>query len=320
MPLALGIMGSPRRGGNAERLLAAFLQGVERAGATVRWVWAAERAIGPCRGCRHCEREGFCRLHDDMDELYRLLREADLVALATPVFFYGLPSQLKALVDRTQALWARRYRLGLRDPKCSWRKGVLLAVGATRGRNLFVGVELTARYFFDAIGASLEGTLGVHQVEAPGDLERRPEVLQEACRWGEQLAGPLVARRRVLFVGHRNAARSQMAEAFAQLHAGDRLEAESAGLQPAAGLDPDVLRAMAERGVDLAFRRPRGLAEASGPFDLVVQVAREGDGVAAGGRVERWGLEDPAGKPWEIVRRVRDEVEARVRELLARMG
>jgi len=323
MAFVLGIMGSPRREGNTELLLSAFLEGVRRNGLQVRKLYVAEQGIAPCMGCRYCEREGFCKLSDGMDDVYRLLRRADLVVLATPIFFYGTPAQTKALIDRVQALWSRKYRLGLQDPKAPWRKGFLLAVGATKGKNLFAGVELTAKYFFDSLGASFEGTLGFRQVDKPGDIAMHPTALEEARARGRELSGGLSRRRRVLFLCRENARRSQMAEALLQRYAGDRFDADSAGEEPAPEIDPLTMRVMAEKGMDLAYRRPKGAGEVfgQGPFDLLVRMGCEVSCPAVSAlQQEEWDLEDPAGGSPEAFQRVRDEIENRVKDLISRFG
>lgn len=318
----LGIMGSPRQGGNTELLLEAFLTGVQGEGGEIAKVSVSELDIAPCLGCRFCEQEGYCRQGGDgMGEVYHLLRRAELVVVATPIFFYGPPAQLKALIDRCQILWARRYIMKLTDPKASFRRGFLLAVGATKGENLFTGTSLTAKYFFDAIGARYEGYLGFRHIEKRGEIAKHPTALDETRKKGKELAGLFSRRRRVLFLCRENAGRSQMAEAFLQYHAGDRFEAESAGDQPAAKINPFVAEVMAQRGIDLAFRRPKGIDQISEGFDLVVQMGCKGScPVALGKRIEDWGMEDPAGRPLAFVRALRDEIEQRVRGLIDREG
>ena len=113
-----------------------------------------EKKISPCMEIYHCFKDGTCPIKDDMQELYDKLLAADVVALASPIFFYNVSAQAKAMIDRTQALWARRYVLKQDFPGGD-RQGVLLAVGATQGRLLFVGTRLTAKYFFDAINVAL---------------------------------------------------------------------------------------------------------------------------------------------------------------------
>jgi multimeric flavodoxin WrbA len=318
----LGLMGSPRLQGNTDLLLAAFLDGAQAKGAEVLKVDVAFKNIAPCQECRFCEEHGFCRQHDDdMKEIYHLLRRADVVVIATPIFFYGPSTQLKALIDRSQALWARRHIMKLTDPKARFRKGFLLAVGATKGKDLFTGTSLTAKYFFDAVGARYEGFLGFRQMEEPGAIASHPTALADAKAKGEEMAGAFSARRRVLFLCRENAGRSQMAEAFLQHYAGDKFDAESAGDQPASEINPLAIEAMTEQGIDLAFRRPRGMdqiADGGRSFDLVVQMGCEQScPLTLAERVENWELDDPAGKPLEFVRIIRVAIEKKVKALIA---
>ena len=209
----------------------------------------------------------------------------------------------------------------LTDPKAPFRKGFLLAVGATKGKDLFTGTSLTAKYFFDAVGARYEGFLGFRQMEEPEAISRHPTALADAKEKGEELTNAFSARRRALFLCRENAGRSQMAEAFLQYYGGDKFDAQSAGDQPASEVNPLAIEAMAERGIDLAFRRPRGMGEIEDegrPFDLVVQMGCEQScPLTPAGRAENWELEDPAGKPLEFMRLIRDEIEKRVKALIA---
>jgi arsenate reductase (thioredoxin) len=127
---------------------------------------------------------------------------------------------------------------------------------------------------------------------------------------------------RVLFVCIQNAGRSQMAEALFRLAAGDRHEARSAGSDPAAHVHPEVVEAMRELGVDLAGRTPHRLEAADAAWADVVVTMGCGDACPAvpGKRREDWELPDPAGRPLSEVRAVRDEIERRVRELVAELG
>jgi multimeric flavodoxin WrbA len=183
----LGILGSPRRQGNSEILLMAFLQGAREGGAAVTEVFLRDRKISPCQEIYHCFKDGTCPIKDDMQGLYDQLLEADVVVLATPIFFYGVSAQSKAMMDRTQALWARRYVIKKDFPGGN-RQGVLLAVGATKGRLLFVGARLTAKYFFDALNVRYAAELLVRGVDEKGAIKERPEVLEQARDLGRRLA------------------------------------------------------------------------------------------------------------------------------------
>jgi arsenate reductase (thioredoxin) len=125
----------------------------------------------------------------------------------------------------------------------------------------------------------------------------------------------------VLFVCVHNAGRSQMAAALLDRHANGRVRVRSAGSDPADRLNPAVVAAMAEWGVDLSKELPRPLTgELVGAADVVVTMGC-GDAcpVFPGKRYEDWELQDPAGQPVEVVRRIRDDIDLRVRRLLAEL-
>jgi arsenate reductase len=125
----------------------------------------------------------------------------------------------------------------------------------------------------------------------------------------------------VLFVCVHNAGRSQMAAALLERHAAGRMRARSAGSEPADRLNPAVVQAMAEIGIDISAERPRLLQE---------EVVRDADAVITMGcgdacpvfpgiRYEDWELADPSGKPLEEVRVIRDEIDRRVQALLGEL-
>jgi protein-tyrosine-phosphatase len=130
--------------------------------------------------------------------------------------------------------------------------------------------------------------------------------------------------RRILFVCVENAGRSQMAEAFANYYGDGRLVASSAGVMLAEKVNPIVVEAMKEKGIDISQNKPKLLTP---------QMAEEADRIITMGcSVEKicpapllknvidWGLEDPKGKPIEKVRQIRDEIEKRVKELISELA
>ena len=129
-------------------------------------------------------------------------------------------------------------------------------------------------------------------------------------------------RPEVLFVCVHNAGRSQMAAALLDHHANGRVVVRSAGSAPADEVNPAVVRAMAEVGLDLSKEFPKPLTtEAVEASDVVVTMGC-GDAcpIFPGKRYLDWELEDPAGKTLEEVRPIRDEIDRRVRGLLAELG
>lgn len=183
----LGIWGSPRKGGNSDILLNAFLEGAGHGGAQIEKIALRELKISPCLEIYHCFQDGTCPIKDDMLALYDKLLAADVVALASPIFFYSVSAQAKAMIDRTQALWARRYHLKQDFPGPE-RQGVLLCTGATHGKLLFVGARLVARYFFDAINVSYAAEILVRGVDEKGAILEKPEILAQAKELGRRLA------------------------------------------------------------------------------------------------------------------------------------
>ncbi|MBI3323340.1 MAG: arsenate reductase ArsC [Candidatus Omnitrophica bacterium] len=124
---------------------------------------------------------------------------------------------------------------------------------------------------------------------------------------------------KILFLCVENAGRSQMAEAFARRLAPAGVEIFSAGSRPAASVNPVVVEAMRERGLDLSGKTSQGLgALAKERFDVVVGMGC-GDACPAppGARTIVWEIPDPKGQPLETVRRIRDEIEGKVRELFS---
>jgi multimeric flavodoxin WrbA len=122
-----------------------------------------------------------------MDDIYPKLLDADCVIVASPIFFYGLTSQVKALIDRCQAIWARKYILKQNLPE-SGRKGAFIAVGATRGEKLFDGSILTVKYFFKTIGVKYVDGLLIPGVDKKGEIKEHPTALSDAFELGRRLA------------------------------------------------------------------------------------------------------------------------------------
>ena len=122
----------------------------------------------------------------------------------------------------------------------------------------------------------------------------------------------------VLFVCVHNAGRSQMAAAMLERQAEGRVQVISAGSEPADGLNPAVVRAMQEVGIDISAERPKKLEDGMVRESDVVITMGCGDAcpIYPGKRYEDWDLEDPAGKDLEVVRGIRDEISDRVGALV----
>jgi multimeric flavodoxin WrbA len=184
----LGIHGSPRGGGNTELLLKEFLRGCMDGGAEVEEVFLRELKISPCLEIYACKKTGECPIQDDMKPLYQKLVDADILAVASPVFFFAVSAHLKAMIDRCQALWARKYLL--RQPVApgrTGRKGIFLAVGGAKLGKIFDGPLLTMKYFFDALDRTFVRSLLYKGVDEKGEIRQHPTAMAEAYALGKEI-------------------------------------------------------------------------------------------------------------------------------------
>ena len=100
----LAVSGSPNKGGNTATLLGIALDSAKAEGAETELFSVSGKNIQPCDGCWGCRQSGTCHIKDDMQELYEKLIAADGIIFGTPIYFWGITSQAKAIMDRTIAL------------------------------------------------------------------------------------------------------------------------------------------------------------------------------------------------------------------------
>jgi len=183
----LGIAGSPRRKGNTETLLDRFLAGARGAGAEVDKVVVARLHVAGCLACDGCWNDGQCVVQDDFQVINHQLVAADVIALAAPLHFWNLPAQVKALIDRSQCQWARRFVLkrplaGTSSGR-SRRRGVFLCVGGDPQPD-FCGTIKTVKGFFGLYEAEYWAELLFGNVDPKGAILEHPTALQEAFALG----------------------------------------------------------------------------------------------------------------------------------------
>ncbi len=186
---------SLRRRSNSGLLLDAAVEAARASGADVEVVDLAGKRIAPCRACDACRKDGRCVWKDDdLVPLLEGLWKADRVLVATPVYYMAAPAQLKLLIDRTQCLYNRKYVLKdiLPEERLARRSGAVIAVCGSKFKRAFEGLDLTMRFFFDSLQMQWpdgpEGRLYVPHVDAPGEIERHPEFMEQARELGKRLA------------------------------------------------------------------------------------------------------------------------------------
>jgi len=183
----VGISGSPRRGGNTETLLREVLRGAEESGAETRlFILSSKMKISPCRHCDGCLAEGECVVKDDMGLIYPEIESLDALVLASPVFFYGVTAQAKAMIDRCQAFWARKYVLRRRIA-AKKRKGVFISAGGTEFPDTFEHAKATVKNLFLVIDVKYWAELLFPGVDKKGEIEEHPTALKDAYLLGKRL-------------------------------------------------------------------------------------------------------------------------------------
>lgn len=178
MGKVLILAGSVRRGGNTELLAEAFAKGASKHN-QVEIVSVAEYKVNPCIGCDACfTREGnSCCQNDDMAKVYEKLGKADVVVIASPVYFYGLSAQLKALIDRLHNPIRNTFRI---------KKFALLLVGGAAIPELFDSIKVQYRLMLKVFNSEDAGMVLVNGVREKGSIKEH-EALEEAYRLGESL-------------------------------------------------------------------------------------------------------------------------------------
>lgn len=164
------VIGSPRKNGNTEILANAFINGAREAGNNVNVISVNGQKIGGCTGCNYCYKNAQhnCVQNDGMTQIYAQLALADIIVFATPVYFYGVSSQLKCLIDRLHNPIRNSFAV---------KKLALLAVCADKEESVFDSViamyQSVLKYFSLANG----GIITVHSVVEKGDINSNPKLI-----------------------------------------------------------------------------------------------------------------------------------------------
>ncbi|MFQ5953219.1 MAG: flavodoxin family protein [Candidatus Omnitrophota bacterium] len=185
----LGICGSPRRGGNTETLLDKAFEGAASKGAECEKIILSDLDISPCREEEYEEvnDKGLSVIDDDMQLIFRKIEEADCLVLASPIFFGSLSAQTKMMIDRFQCVWIAKNLKGM-DVFTREKKGAFLSVEASTRQDFFDNAKSIVRHFFAVINVRYKKELFCPGAERKEDMSKRPACLEEAFKFGEELA------------------------------------------------------------------------------------------------------------------------------------
>lgn len=169
------LVGSVRKNGNTDLLAKAFVEGAKKKN-DVQVISVADYEVHPCIGCNSCfSREDYkCFQKDDMGGIYSKLKEADIIVAASPVYFYGVSAQLKAVVDRLHTPLRNQFHT---------KKLALLLVGAATLPELFDAIKVQYQLILNFFHLQDAGMVLVRGVKDIGDIKEHP-ALQEAYDLG----------------------------------------------------------------------------------------------------------------------------------------
>lgn len=169
------LSGSPRKGGNTELLVEAFVKGAEERH-HVEVVSVRDYKINPCMGCNACfnSKDNTCAQKDDMPQIYEKMAKADMLVIASPVYFYSISAQLKAIIDR--------FHNPIRD-SFNIQKMALLLVGAASLPELFDAILAEYNLCLNYFHMEDAGKVLVRGAANKGDIQKT-DALDEAYRLG----------------------------------------------------------------------------------------------------------------------------------------
>ena len=179
MKKVLILSGSPRKGGNSDILCDEFAKGAIEAGNEVEKVRVTEKKISPCTGCYYCRTHGGkCAFNDDMGELLQKIIDCDVLVLSSPVYFYSICAQLKAVIDRTVARWTE---IGNKDL-------FYIMTAAEEEEDTMDGTLACFRGFAKCIdGYEEKGVLYGKGVHEKGEVKNRSELMTIAYEMGNSI-------------------------------------------------------------------------------------------------------------------------------------
>jgi len=176
---AVGIVGSPRQGGNTDVLVQEILAGAVDGGAEIELVRLGQRRVEPCRACNACHETGRCVIDDDMAELVEAMRRSDGWVLGTPVYWWGPTAQFKAFLDRWYAFDQKRDIFRGRRVAFAIPSGG----GSSYAHHTAGILEEVAAY----LGMDHRGTLLAGGSGGKGAVRSRTDLMQQARALGREL-------------------------------------------------------------------------------------------------------------------------------------
>jgi len=179
----LGINGSPRIDGNTDILLDKVLEGAGSRGGETEKLILNKLKISPCQECENIKDDGSCIVRDDMQEVYKKIKAADILILASPIFFGSISAQTKMMIDRYQCLWRAKFILK-KDIGFKRKKGVFLSVEGSDRKDFFSNAKSIVKNLFATINVDYAEELFCSNVDEKAGILRHPGCLKKAYEVG----------------------------------------------------------------------------------------------------------------------------------------
>lgn len=185
----LGICGSPRKTGNTESLLDKALEGASYAGARTEKIVLSDLNIAPTseEEYERVNDEGLSIINDDIQIIFRKIKEADSIIVASPIFFGSLSAQTKTMIDRFQCAWISKEILK-KSVFDEGKTGAFIAASGAMRQDFFENARSIIRNFFAIINVKYKEELFCGSLDKKDDVLKHPEYLEKAFELGKKLA------------------------------------------------------------------------------------------------------------------------------------
>lgn len=191
----LALNGSPRRNGNTETVLNAFLDGAKEAGAAVETIRLSALSFKNCLGCNACHKKGVCILKDDLTEVFEKVMACDILVLASPIYSMTVTAEMKGFIDRGQFLWAQKFKtqtLVFDEKHLETHIGVFLSTSGQALPVMFDAAFPVVRALFNDAGFSYTENVLFAGMDVHGGVKSWPESVGEAFARGKEIAQRLI--------------------------------------------------------------------------------------------------------------------------------
>ena len=186
----LVIHGSPRSKGNTDLMVERLVEGIRQRDMDsfdigIEHIFAKKVDVSPCRECCNCSRTGECVVQDDMQGMYKLLLDCDLLVVSSPVFFTTVSGYLKAIIDRCQRFWSLKYEHKKKIIK-KQRNGIFIAAAGSGSKDIFDCAKKVIRALFDVLYIDYLKDFTFNQVDAKGDILMNREAIEKLYDFGRE--------------------------------------------------------------------------------------------------------------------------------------